>query len=270
MQRLAFTHGKSPATGDDTAGGGGAIYRDGGSLTVIDCAFDDNHAPTTGQDLAGGAIYGFGGGETVVAGSTFTNNSASDGGAIGSLNGDLTIINSTFTDNAATGTGGNPGNGGCGGALYMDGRDEKTSLCGVTITDNTRGRDRRRRSSACRTITPARSRWIASTVDGNRVTPTDDGQRGRALPRGARAHDHGEHDLAQPGLLQRRHLDQHVHRDDDERRRSPRTPRSAATAAACGSVTRRPARWQLHDREQPLDRRSARSPAASSATASRS
>ena len=64
---------------------------------------------------------------------------ASDGGAIGSLNADLTIINSRFTGNAATGTGGNPGDGGAGGALYMDGRDEATSLCGVTIADNTAG-----------------------------------------------------------------------------------------------------------------------------------
>jgi hypothetical protein len=143
VQRLSFVRGMGPPTGDDTARGGGAIYRDGGSLTVIDCAFDDNHAGATGQDLAGGAIYGFGGGpgETVISGSTFTNNSASDGGAVGSLQGDLTIINSTFANNSATGTGGNPGNGGAGGALYMDGKAEKTSLCGVKIANNTAGNE---------------------------------------------------------------------------------------------------------------------------------
>src|SRR6185295_3345819 len=101
--------------------------------------FQDNHGPATGQDVAGGAIYGFGGGDTIIAGSTFTANSASDGGAVGSLNGDLTVINSTFTGNAATGTGGNPGNGGAGGAIYMDGGAEATSLCGVTIRDNSAG-----------------------------------------------------------------------------------------------------------------------------------
>jgi parallel beta-helix repeat protein len=144
---------------------------------VIDCSFDDNHAPMTGQDLAGGAIYGFGGGETVVAGSTFTNNSSSDGGAIGSLNGDLTIINSTFTGNAATGTDGNPGNGGCGGALYMDGRDEMTSLCGVTIRDNTAGAigGGFSRVSNDHTGSFAMDR---STVDNNRVTPSDGGNAG--------------------------------------------------------------------------------------------
>ena len=139
VQNLAFHAGLGPAMGDDTARGGGAIYRNGGSLTVINSSFDANHAGATGQDLAGGAIYGFGGGETVISGSTFTNNSASDGGAVGSLNGNLTIINSTFTGNSATGTGGNPGNGGCGGGLYMDGTKEATSLCGVTIANNQAG-----------------------------------------------------------------------------------------------------------------------------------
>lgn len=71
VQRLTFRDGKSPATGDDTAQGGGAIYCDGGSLTVHDSMFVDNDGPPTGQDVAGGAIYGFGGGETVVSGSTF-------------------------------------------------------------------------------------------------------------------------------------------------------------------------------------------------------
>ena len=177
VQRLGFRDGNSPDDGDDTAVGGGAIYRDGGSLTVIDCDFQGNQAPATGQDVAGGAIYGFGGGETVISGSTFTGNSASDGGAVGSLNGDLTIINSTFTDNAATGTDGNPGNGGCGGAIYMDGGDEATTFCGVTIADNTAGAIAggvfRVSNSDDGTMTMERS-----VVSGNRVTPMDDGNAG--------------------------------------------------------------------------------------------
>ena len=44
VQRLTFHAGHGPPAGDDTAHGGGAIYRDGGSLTVIDSTFDDNHA----------------------------------------------------------------------------------------------------------------------------------------------------------------------------------------------------------------------------------
>jgi hypothetical protein len=177
VQRLGFTRGQGPAGGEDTAQGGGAIYRDGGSLTVIESTFDDNHAPSPGQDIAGGAIYAFGGGETVIAGSTFTNNSASDGGAIGSLDGDLTIINTTLAGNAATGTGGNPGDGGAGGAIYQDGGDEATTLCGVTIQHNTAGAIGggvfRVSNSDDGTFAMDRS-----TVDDNRVTATDDGNAG--------------------------------------------------------------------------------------------
>ncbi len=177
VQRLTFRDGHSADTGDDTADGGGAIYRDGGSLTVIDSVFLDNRAPGDGQDLAGGAIYGFGGGDTIISGSTFTNNSASDGGAVGSLNGDLSIFNSTFTDNSATGTGGNPGNGGCGGALYMDGRDEMTTLCGVTITGSRAGAIGGAffRVSNDHTGSFAMDR---STIDDNQVTTTADGNAG--------------------------------------------------------------------------------------------
>lgn len=177
VQRLSFKQGQSPATGADTAQGGGAIYRDGGSLTVLDSSFDDNHGPATGQDVAGGAIYGFGGGETVIVGSTFTNNSASDGGAIGSLNGNVTIIDSTIANNAATGTGGNPGNGGCGGGLYMDGGKEMASLCGVKIQNNQAGAIGGGvfRVSNDHTGSFAMDR---STVDANQVTPAASGNAG--------------------------------------------------------------------------------------------
>lgn len=177
VQRLTFREGMSPAEGEDTAQGGGAIYRDGGSLTVIDCTFVDNHGPATGQDVAGGAIYAFGGGETAISGSSFSGNSASDGGAIGSLNGHLTIIDTTIIGNAATGTDGNPGNGGCGGGVYMDGGDELTTLCGVTIAENTAGAIAggffRVSNSDDGTFTMERS-----TVRDNRVTPEDDGNAG--------------------------------------------------------------------------------------------
>ena len=139
VQRLTFQDGSSPRENDDTASGGGAIYRDGGSLTVIDSVFLNNQAPSPGQDIAGGAIYAAGPGEIIIIGSTFQGNSASNGGAVGSLQGDVIIVNSTFTQNAATGTDGNPGNGGCGGAIYMDGKNERTQLCGVTIANNTAG-----------------------------------------------------------------------------------------------------------------------------------
>ena len=177
VQRLTFRDGSSPRGGDDTAMGGGAIYRDGGSLTVMDSVFLDNRAPSPGQDIAGGAIYAFGGGDTIIVGCTFEGNSASNGGAIGSLNGDLVIVNSTFTENAAEGTGGNPGNGGCGGAIYMDGADERTALCGVKIAANTAGAIGggffRVSNDNTGTFTMDRT-----TVDSNRVTASDDGNAG--------------------------------------------------------------------------------------------
>ncbi len=176
-QRLTFYGGSSPRAGADTAMGGGAIYRDGGSLTVIDCVFLDNQAPSPGQDIAGGAIYAFGGGDTTVAGSTFLRNSASNGGAIGSLNGDLVIVNSTFMQNGATGTDGNPGNGGCGGAIYMDGADERTVLCGVKIANNRAGAIGggffRVSNDHTGTFTMDRT-----TVDSNQVTATGKGNAG--------------------------------------------------------------------------------------------
>ena len=177
VQRLRFESGKSARAGDDTASGGAAIYRDGGSLTVVDCVFLGNHAPSSGQDLAGGAIYAFGGGDTVIVGSTFVGNSASDGGAVGSLNGHLTVVNSTFTENQALGTGGNPGLGGCGGAIYQDGGDEVTTLCGVTIRNNSAGATAggvfRVSNSHDGTMT-----LELSTVDGNSVTASGDGGAG--------------------------------------------------------------------------------------------
>jgi hypothetical protein len=177
LERLVLRDGNSPAGGDDTAVGGGAVYRDGGSLTVLDCDFENNQAPLTGQDVAGGAIYGFGGGETVIARSSFRGNRASDGGAVGSLNGDLTIIDSSFTDNHATGTDGNPGNGGCGGAVYMDGGAETTTLCGVVIANNDAGAIAggffRVSNSADGTFTMDRS-----AVRDNAVTPDAAGNAG--------------------------------------------------------------------------------------------
>lgn len=177
VQRLTFRDGSSPRTNNDTADGGGAIYRDGGSLTVIDCAFINNRAPSSGPDLAGGAIYGFGGGETIIVGSTFTGNSASDGGAVGSLNGDLIILNSSFTENSATGTGGNPGQGGCGGAVYMDGGDEKTVLCGVTIAHNQAGAIGGGIFRVSNDNTGTFS-MDTSTIDSNKVTPINGGNAG--------------------------------------------------------------------------------------------
>src|SRR5437660_1008011 len=57
-------------------------------------------------------------------------NHCSNGGAIGSLQASpVTIINTTIDSNEATGVGGNPGNGGNGGAIYHDGTGLALTLC---------------------------------------------------------------------------------------------------------------------------------------------
>lgn len=133
VQHLAFSDGA--ATGTDLGGGGAAIARVGGSLDVIDCSFNGNVGNTDGQDTAGGAIFSEGGGFTTVVDSTFSGNRCSNGGALGNLGNDLVVVNSSFDQNSATGTGGNPGDGGNGGTISIDGAGRSVTLCGVTITN---------------------------------------------------------------------------------------------------------------------------------------
>jgi hypothetical protein len=132
VERLTFT-----GAADASTDGGGAIYRKGGALTVIDSVFENNHCAVTGQDTAGGALRLIYPTPTIVVGSTFHNNQCSDGGAIGGLNATpVTIINSTVDGNTATGVGGNPGNGGNAGGLYFDGTMLQLTMCGVQVTNN--------------------------------------------------------------------------------------------------------------------------------------
>jgi hypothetical protein len=138
VQNLTFTAGftSDVLNTKSTAKGGGAIFEDGGSLTVIDCTFDHNQCASTGQDVSGGAINGQGVGTLLIVGSTFTNNSGSNGGGVGTQDENVTVVNSKFSNNSATGTDGNPGNGGNGGGLTYDGAHISLTLCGDTFTGN--------------------------------------------------------------------------------------------------------------------------------------
>jgi hypothetical protein len=139
VQNLTFRDGSTAALpGTTTDSGGAAIYRGTyGTLNVIDCNFFDNVGPAVGQDVAGGAIYSFGDTTTTIVGSVFTNNRCSSGGALGFLFGHLTLVNSILDGNSATGTGGNPGSGGNGGAIYSDGNNQTMSICGSSLSNNT-------------------------------------------------------------------------------------------------------------------------------------
>src|SRR4051794_16746012 len=138
-------------------GQGGALYMRDGNLTVIDCTFSHNQGAPLGPDTGGGAIYVLGSKNgVIIAGSVFTNNSASNGGAVGGLFAQLQIYNSLFQNNMATGNGANSndpsmcdainndqneiGSGGNGAAIYQDGGNAtNVILCGDDIVNNAAG-----------------------------------------------------------------------------------------------------------------------------------
>lgn len=82
----------------NSASAGGAISNNGGWLAVNSSLFDAN---TSGDGGSGGAIYNNSDGVAVVTGSTFSNNSATLGGAISNYQAALTVVNSTFSANTA-------------------------------------------------------------------------------------------------------------------------------------------------------------------------
>jgi hypothetical protein len=127
-----------------------------GNLTVIDSIFAGNQAAPLGPDTGGGAIYIQGSKHgDVIVGSTFTENAASNAGALGGLFAEHHIYDSLFRQNAAVGSGANSsdaskcavmnngqnevGSGGNGGAIYSDGISVNVVLCGDQIVDNRAG-----------------------------------------------------------------------------------------------------------------------------------
>jgi predicted outer membrane repeat protein len=139
-------------------GEGGAIKVNDGNLTVIDCVFTGNQAAQLGPDTGGGAIYVEGSKHgALIVGSTFTNNSGSNGGAVGVLQSELDIYNSLFENNTATGHDANSqdptmamctqmnngqyevGSGGNGGAICADGVSFNVTVCGDAVLNNAAG-----------------------------------------------------------------------------------------------------------------------------------
>ena len=129
-----------------------------GNLTVIDAIFTGNQAAQLGPDTGGGAIYLEGSKHgAVIVGSTFTNNSGANAGAVGALFAELDIYNSLFQNNTATGHDANNddasmcsvinngqneiGSGGNGGAIYSDGNGFNIILCGDAVLNNAAGKN---------------------------------------------------------------------------------------------------------------------------------
>jgi hypothetical protein len=143
LQNLTFINGNS--TGQlEEGGGGGAVFVRGGRVKVVNCRFFNNVCDATGPDLGGAGLRvlsQYSGLPVYVVNSTFGGatgygNQCSNGGGISSIGVSWHIINSLFSYNEAIGTGGNPGNGGSGGAIYNDGNTMTLSLHGTKIEYN--------------------------------------------------------------------------------------------------------------------------------------
>ncbi len=172
IQHIAFVNGHvagsmpiptapPPCSQGFNEGDGGAIYMRDGNLIIIDARFEGNSAAPLGPDVGGGAIRMIGSKHGIlVVKSTFRNNHASNGAAIGNLFAELDVYDSLIEGNAATGHDANNddaskcdvinngqheiGSGGNGGSLYSDGASTATNpvnvvLCGNKIVNNAAG-----------------------------------------------------------------------------------------------------------------------------------
>ena len=167
LQHLTLVNGKTtptqvipqapaPCSQGYDDGEGGALYMRDGNLLVVDCIFTGNQAAQLGPDTGGGALYVVGSKNgAMIVGSTFTNNSGSNGGAVGVLQSPLSIYNSLFQNNMASGNGANSddatmcsvihigqhevGSGGNGAAICADGVSFDVTLCGDAVLNNAAG-----------------------------------------------------------------------------------------------------------------------------------
>jgi hypothetical protein len=147
VQNMRFTGGYSGTqqAGSTSHYGGGAIFDQGGQLTVVNSDFVDNGCYQYGPDLGGGAIRAYGmdmSTPVYITDDTFTGNQCSNGGALSGLYANFVVINSLLTGNKAIGWGANPAQsgtpgGGSGGAIYTDGDTYNLVIDGSAISGNT-------------------------------------------------------------------------------------------------------------------------------------
>jgi len=153
VQNLTFVDGnaKGAHDGENDAGGGGAIYAQGGSLKVVSSRFFNNVCDDLGSDVGGGAIRkldylvdpGAGPARPVwVVGSTFGGkagfgNTCANGGTLSSIGVSWNILNTWISDSHAIGMGANDGDGGNGGAIYNDGNEIVLDITSSLIENDT-------------------------------------------------------------------------------------------------------------------------------------
>jgi hypothetical protein len=146
VQNMRFTGGYSGTqqTGSASHYGGGAIFDQGGQLTVVNSDFAGNGCYQYGPDLGGGAIRAYGmdmNTPVYITDDTFTGNQCSNGGALSGLYANFVVLNSVLTGNKAIGWGANPAQagtpgGGSGGAIYTDGDTYNLVINGSAISGN--------------------------------------------------------------------------------------------------------------------------------------
>ena len=139
LRFLTLAHG-TVIGNEEGLGAGGAVFNEGGTLTVTNCTFSDNQSTGSAVGGSGNGLPGQGGaiynsGALTVTDSTFSGNGATGGagattgvgggeGEGGAIYNDsaMTVINSTFSANQATGgvgDGADSGDG-VGGAINND------------------------------------------------------------------------------------------------------------------------------------------------------
>ncbi len=146
VQNMRFIDGYSGTqqTSSTSHYGGGAIFDQGGQLTVVNSDFAGNGCYQYGPDLGGGAIRAYGmdmSSPVYITDDTFTGNNCSNGGALSGLYANFVVINSLLTGNNAIGWGQNPAQsgtpgGGSGGAIYSDGDSYNLVIDGSAINGN--------------------------------------------------------------------------------------------------------------------------------------
>jgi len=106
----------------------GAVFNltQASDLIITDCVFENNTSSANGGAILAGST-----GTLTISGSLFNNNSGSRGGAIAvtTIGRQLVMSNCTFVNNIATGNDG--------GAIYLGGANENSSITNTTIFNNT-------------------------------------------------------------------------------------------------------------------------------------
>jgi len=143
VQNMRFVDGYSGAqqVSGSADYGGGAIFDQGGQLTVVNSAFTGNGCYQFGPDLGGGAIRAYGmdmSTPVYLTDDTFRGNTCSNGGAISGLYANFVLTNSLLVGNKAIGWGANPAQsgtpgGGSGGGVYTDGNNYNLVVNGTVI-----------------------------------------------------------------------------------------------------------------------------------------